>query len=105
MFNLQSGRHRQSFPATLASRSQIQRGSSSVSATKSTATKHIKAVTGLVVDGLNQTIISCGLDGKIKVSIFRLCSGCGHDDNFVGSFGTLSPVGLLMSLTGIQWLP
>lgn len=106
MFNLQSGRHRQSFPATLASRSQTQRGISSVSATKSTATKHIKAVTGIVIDGLNQTVISCGLDGKIKVSIFRLhSSGCGHDGNFVGSFGTLSPAGLLTSLTGIQWLP
>lgn len=69
MFNLQSGLHQQSFPsssgalgtktnprATGSSASRIDRGG------------HTRAVTGLMVDGLNRAVISCGLDGKVKVS-------------------------------------
>ncbi|KAL4889301.1 Utp21 specific WD40 associated putative domain-containing protein [Aspergillus ambiguus] len=65
MFNLQSGAHRQSFP----NRSQKKKGSiPSVSSiiSKQGHSGHTKAVTGLMVDGLNQTVISCGLDGKVK---------------------------------------
>ena len=51
MFNMQSGLYRQSFPS---------RG-------RGNGAKHSKAVTGVAIDGLNQTIISCGLDGKVKV--------------------------------------
>lgn len=72
MFNLQSGRLHQSFP-TLPLRSQIQASSKGHGkapfAVDNSETKHTKAVTGLMVDGLNQTVISCGLDGKVKVSI------------------------------------
>ncbi|KAB8253847.1 Utp21 specific WD40 associated putative domain-containing protein [Aspergillus pseudonomiae] len=50
MFNMQSGLYRQSFPS---------RG-------RGNGAKHSKAVTGVAIDGLNQTIISCGLDGKVK---------------------------------------
>ncbi|KAF9885124.1 hypothetical protein FE257_000701 [Aspergillus nanangensis] len=56
MFNLQSGSHRQSFPTRIRQKKNLQVAS----------TKHTKAVTGLMVDGLNQTVISCGLDGKVK---------------------------------------
>ncbi|KAJ5930764.1 hypothetical protein N7466_006257 [Penicillium verhagenii] len=59
MFNLQSGQHRQSFPSR---------------ASKPRATKvqqegnvrHTKSVTGLMIDNLNRTVISCSLDGKVK---------------------------------------
>lgn len=63
MFNMQSGQHRQSFPARLpASRSKV-----GALATAAVSSKHTKAVTGLMVDSLNRTVVSCGLDGKVKV--------------------------------------
>lgn len=63
MFNMQSGQHRQSFPARLpAPRSKL-----NALASASDASKHTKAVTGLMVDNLNRTVVSCGLDGKVKV--------------------------------------
>ncbi|KAE8411565.1 Utp21 specific WD40 associated putative domain-containing protein [Aspergillus pseudocaelatus] len=55
MFNMQSGLYRQSFPS---------RGLKKAS--KGNGAKHSKAVTGVAIDGLNQTVISCGLDGKVK---------------------------------------
>ncbi|KOC12193.1 snoRNA binding protein [Aspergillus flavus AF70] len=55
MFNMQSGLYRQSFPS---------RGLKKAS--KSNGAKHSKAVTGVAIDGLNQTVVSCGLDGKVK---------------------------------------
>lgn len=69
MFNLQSGMHRQSFPARIAPfrKSQLERG---IISSKQFATgegKHIKAVTGIMVDALNRTVVSCSLDGKVKV--------------------------------------
>ena len=67
MFNLQSGRYRQSFPARQVG-PPSQKGSRDGPG-KNVETKHNKAVTGLMVDGLNQTVISCGLDGRIKVNI------------------------------------
>lgn len=33
------------------------------------SSKHTKSVTGLMIDNLNRTVVSCGLDGKLKVSI------------------------------------
>lgn len=66
MFNLQSGQHRQSLPARdLKSRRTGELGLASGSQEKKIG--HTKAVTGLVVDSLNRTAISCGLDGKVKV--------------------------------------
>ncbi|KAL1838319.1 hypothetical protein VTJ49DRAFT_2809 [Mycothermus thermophilus] len=79
VFNLQSGRHRQRFPSRLtpAQLRQLKmqqlkaldgvdklraRGSSFAPGTG----RHTGAVTGLVVDPLNRTVMSCGLDGKIK---------------------------------------
>ncbi|KAJ5152835.1 uncharacterized protein N7482_009313 [Penicillium canariense] len=61
MFNMQSGLHRQSFPSRLpkSRTAKLQSGDHS-------AAKHSKAVTGLMVDNLNRTVISCGLDGKVK---------------------------------------
>ncbi|KAF2424905.1 WD-repeat protein-like protein [Tothia fuscella] len=78
MFNLQSGIHRQRFPARLtkkqADRLRAQQAEATLIpadlSTKSTFSKglgkHTKAVTGLQVDNLNQTLISCSLDGKVK---------------------------------------
>lgn len=64
MFNMQSGLHRQSFPA----RPPAGRGTKSNAQTSITeATRHTKAVTGLMIDNLNRTVVSCGLDGKVKV--------------------------------------
>lgn len=77
MFNLQSGMHRQRFPSRLTpaqARKLKMQHSSTESEDRSEGTgkygpgegKHTKAVTGIMVDSLNRTVISCGLDGKIK---------------------------------------
>lgn len=80
MFNLQSGLHRQRFPAPLtptqAKRLQAQQSLHGNAKNAAAAQhqwakglgKHSKAVTGLVVDNLNRTVISCSLDGTVKVS-------------------------------------
>lgn len=66
MSNMQSGMHRQSFP----SRSPRSRGAKERANDGFTVgTSHTKAVTGLMIDNLNRTVISCGLDGKVKVRI------------------------------------
>jgi U3 small nucleolar RNA-associated protein 21 len=48
MYNLQSGQHRRRFPKGVG--------------------KHKGAITGIAVDSLNRVVISCGDDGKVKVS-------------------------------------
>lgn len=73
MYNLQSGLRRQSFPPRLtpaqAKKEKLQRlvdeEANQLETKKST--KHTKAITGIVVDNLNTTVVSCGLDGKVKV--------------------------------------
>ena len=78
-FNLQSGIQRQKFPSPLtpgqARKLKISYGAGSdasamgLDGTRKFALgegKHKKSVTGLMVDGLNRTLISCGLDGRIK---------------------------------------
>lgn len=75
MFNLQSGLLRQRFPAPLnpaqAKKMKLQELNPQQLSANSPRFrlgegKHKKAVTGLFVDPLNRTIISCGKDGKIK---------------------------------------
>ena len=68
MFNMQSGLHRQSFPSRLSKSSQGAKVQVRANAgSPAMETRHTKAVTGLMVDNLNRTVISCGLDGKVKV--------------------------------------
>ncbi|EEH03410.1 U3 small nucleolar RNA-associated protein [Histoplasma capsulatum G186AR] len=79
MYNLQSGMHRQSFPARvtptqarklkmmqLDEMSDLATGSSGKRSFQMGEGKHTSAVSGLMVDALNTTVISCGLDGKVK---------------------------------------
>ncbi|KAH6632721.1 Utp21 specific WD40 associated putative domain-containing protein [Chaetomium tenue] len=80
MFNLQSGKHRQRFPSRLTpaqlrqlkmqqlkALDEVNKLQSRSKATFAPGTgRHTKAVTGIVVDSLNRTVISCSLDGKIK---------------------------------------
>ncbi|KAL8790420.1 MAG: hypothetical protein Q9213_000572 [Squamulea squamosa] len=75
MFNLQSGLLRQRFPAPLnpaqAKKLKLQppddtSPSTSTARFKPGEGKHKKAVTGLLVDPLNRTVVSCGIDGRIK---------------------------------------
>ncbi|KAL8922540.1 MAG: hypothetical protein Q9172_003521 [Xanthocarpia lactea] len=75
MFNLQSGILRQRFPAPLnpaqAKKLKLQPSDDRLpSATTPRFEpghgRHRKAVTGLLVDPLNRTVVSCGMDGKIK---------------------------------------
>ncbi|KAJ6021676.1 hypothetical protein N7540_007180 [Penicillium herquei] len=61
MFNLQSGLHRQSFPPRAKSRAM-----KGHAIDQKPGSRHTKSVTGLVVDNLNRTVISCSLDGKVK---------------------------------------
>ncbi len=83
-FNLQSGFQRQKFPSSLtpgqARKLKISQSiGNDASVIDSNGTRkyalgegrHKKAVTGLMVDGLNKTLISCGLDGKIKFWDFQ----------------------------------
>lgn len=74
MFNLQSGLHRQRFPPPPVNTGKGAKGkpkTSLAASDKVQASKHTKAVTGLAVDNLNRTVISCSLDGKVKVR--QLC--------------------------------
>ena len=76
MFNLQSGLQRQQFPSALspaqAKKLRIMQPNSKSGTTNGKGEfgpgegKHKKALTGLMVDGLNRTLISCSLDGKLK---------------------------------------
>ena len=74
MFNLQSGQHRQKFPSALtpaqARKLKMQHfeslDSRHTGKFRTGEGKHSKAVTGLMVDNLNQTVFSCSLDGKLK---------------------------------------
>lgn len=60
MYNLQSGLRKQRFPPLPSSKA-------NKSANGVTYSGHTKAVTGLAIDSLNRTVVSCGLDGKLKV--------------------------------------
>ncbi|KAL8826877.1 MAG: hypothetical protein Q9191_003528 [Dirinaria sp. TL-2023a] len=76
-YNLQSGIQRQKFPAVLTPAQRKKLKTHAVE-NKSDGSadryqnygpgegKHVKAVTGLMVDPLNRKLISCGLDGKLK---------------------------------------
>lgn len=69
MFNMQSGLHRQSFPSRLSKSQGTKVRVEANAGPPTTETRHTKAVTGLMVDNLNRTVISCGLDGKVKVCL------------------------------------
>lgn len=80
VYNMQSGRHRQRFPSRLTPAQlrqvKMQQGKALTDVNKLQARnrttftpgtgRHTAAVTGLVIDPLNHTAISCSLDGKIK---------------------------------------
>lgn len=67
MFNMQSGLHRQSFPSRLSKPHGRKGQLGTNAACLDRDSRHTKAVTGLMIDNLNRTVISCGLDGKVKV--------------------------------------
>ncbi|KAJ5624723.1 Small-subunit processome Utp21 [Penicillium lagena] len=60
LFNMQSGQYRQSYPPRALKSRGVR-----VNPRASNA-KHTKAVTGLMIDSLNRTVVSCSLDGKVK---------------------------------------
>lgn len=75
MFNLQSGILRQRFPAPLTPVQAKKLKLTDPETAKPSPLmpqfgpgegRHRRAVTGLMVDPLNRTVVSCGLDGKIK---------------------------------------
>ena len=79
MYNLQSGIHRQRFPSPLTPAQARKLKMRQINETESAGLytdpvrkyglgegRHTRDVTGLIVDGLNRTVVSCGLDGKIK---------------------------------------
>lgn len=84
-FNLQSGILRQKFPSSLtpaqARRSRMTHSASQDEGPRTFALgqgRHHKAVTGLMVDGLNRSLISCSLDGKVK--FWDFLTGCLQDE-------------------------
>ncbi|KAI6247230.1 U3 small nucleolar RNA-associated protein 21 [Erysiphe necator] len=90
MFNLQSGLHRCSYPPKLKpAQAKNVLAKKIVLADEKNDTntkqkhllglgKHKSAVTGLAVDSLNKTIISCSLDGKVK--FWNFLTGCLMDE-------------------------
>lgn len=58
VYNLQSGQRRQRFPPSSSKNNKFG---------KVSASGHTKAITGLAIDNLNRNVVSCGLDGKLKV--------------------------------------
>jgi U3 small nucleolar RNA-associated protein 21 len=88
MYNLQSGQHRRRFPARLTPAEakkyklqQLQAEGSIYAPDEVSPRKFVKgegkhkgSVTGLAVDGLNRTVISCSDDGKVKVCM--MLSAC-----------------------------
>lgn len=76
MYNLQSGMHRQRFPAKLtptqAKRLQLSKTAAESQDGNKTWAKgfgrHTKAVTGIQVDNVNRTVVTAGLDGRVKVT-------------------------------------
>ena len=83
MFNLQSGIHRQRFPPGVNSTRErrprphqvdgLEQAGWSQTNSQMNHGKHTNAVTGLMVDNLNTIVISCGLDGKVKVCLAVIC--------------------------------
>jgi len=67
MHNLQSGMHRQRFPPRLKAgqAKQFKLGQLSSEQLAKVSRGHSGAVTGIVVDNLNQTVISTSLDGEV----------------------------------------
>jgi len=90
MYNLQSGQHRRRFPVRLKQAeankmrlAQLEAQDGIVAPDPSSAPKfgkgqgrHKGGITGLAVDSLNRVLVSCGEDGKVKVSdyISRTCA-------------------------------
>ncbi|KAL4955068.1 Utp21 specific WD40 associated putative domain-containing protein [Aspergillus filifer] len=68
LFNMQSGQHRQSYPSPKAMNNLSLNNGFTM---PSVSLMHTKAVTGLAIDILNRTIVSCGLDGKVKFWDFQ----------------------------------
>ncbi|KAI9790613.1 MAG: hypothetical protein M1816_004945 [Peltula sp. TS41687] len=79
MFNLQSGQHRQRFPAKVSSKQAERLKAQRTNGNNDTILiqareliyqrgegKHKGAISGLVVDSINRKVISCGLDGTLK---------------------------------------
>lgn len=78
IYNLQSGFHRQRYPAKLTTaQAQHAKLETAIGSSNSQIPlenrkwkrgegKHTGAVTGIIVDNLNKTVVSCGADGKVK---------------------------------------
>ncbi|KAI2626201.1 WD domain-containing protein [Xylaria nigripes] len=95
MFNLQSGLHRQRFPSKLTpaqarqvKMQQARQADTVVQLQARTSSgflpgtgKHMKAVTGIVVDSMNHHVISCSLDGRVKFWDF-LTGNLQHEINW-----------------------
>ena len=85
MYNLQSGILRQKFPSSLTP-AQARKlrmghatgGNDGLRKYGLGEGRHKRAVTGLMIDGLNTTLFSCGLDGKIK--FWDFLTGCLQDE-------------------------
>jgi U3 small nucleolar RNA-associated protein 21 len=96
MYNLQSGIHRQRFPPKLSpSQAKLLR-LREVQANDGThvARKHHDTVTGIVIDVLNQTVVSCSLDGSIR--FWDFATGL-ENERLV--LGTCAPVALRYNAT------
>ena len=67
MFNLQSGIHRQRFPpkSTPGQAKRLRQQQITSGEEAQISPQHTNRVTGIAVDNVNKTVISCGLDGAI----------------------------------------
>lgn len=72
MWNMQSGKERRSFaltgPAPGNSKPKIISASKVAKPKEASKTKSMQAITGLVTDSLNNTVVASTLEGKLYVS-------------------------------------
>lgn len=72
MFNLQSGVHRQRFPPRFKpAEAKELKSNPDAEQIINTRRGHSATITGIVVDNLNQTVVSCSLDGTVLFWSFR----------------------------------
>ncbi|EAA59031.1 hypothetical protein AN8293.2 [Aspergillus nidulans FGSC A4] len=64
----QCGQYRRSYPCQ---KTKYDLGGEVRYSNKQIHTQHTKSVTGLAIDSLNRTVLSCGLDGKVKFWDFQ----------------------------------
>ena len=95
MYNLQSGIHRQKFPPKLNSRQAKQSSARAPQNGLETSSGHEGCISGIAVDALNQTVVSCSLDSTVRIWNFAN----GHQIQILRLFENCAPTALRYNST------